>query len=148
MIQLVPQHRILLACRPVDFRAGIDALAALCKRELHEDPYSGCIFCFRNRRGTSLRLLVYDGLGFWLVTRRFSKGRLRWWPSAQDTPIHPFQAHQLSVLLFNGLPEQAQFAPAWRALKPQSLQPFLPGGNSTAETDLGHDAHPSAGAKS
>lgn len=148
MIQLVPQHRILLACKPVDFRAGIDALAALCKRELHEDPYSGFIFCFVNRRKTALRLLVYDGLGFWLVTRRFSKGRLRWWPSAQDTPIHPFQAHQLSVLLFNGLPEQAQFAPAWRALNPQPPNPFRPGDNSTAETYLGPDAPPSADIKS
>jgi transposase len=116
MIQLVPQLRILLACKPVDFRAGIDALAALCKRELQEDPFSGCVFVFRNRRGTSLRLLVYDGLGFWLVTRRFSQGRLRWWPNTQDALLHPMQAHQLSVLLYNGLPEQAQFAPAWRML--------------------------------
>jgi transposase len=146
MIQLVPQHRILLACKPVDFRAGIDALAALCKRELQEDPYSGCIFCFRNRRGTSLRLLVYDGLGFWLVTRRFSQGRLRWWPSTQDTLLHPMQAHQLSVLLYNGLPEQAQFAPAWRILKPHSPQLFLHADNSTAETDLARAALPSAGA--
>jgi transposase len=120
MIQLVPQLRILLACKPVDFRAGIDALAALCKRELQEDPFSGALFVFRNRRGTSLRLLVYDGLGFWLVTRRFSQGRLRWWPQTQDTLLHPMQAHQLSVLLYNGLPEQAQFAPAWRRL-PQTI---------------------------
>jgi transposase len=116
MIQLVPQLRILLACKPVDFRAGIDALAALCKRELQEDPFSGSVFVFRNRRGTSLRLLVYDGLGFWLITRRLSQGRLRWWPNTQDTLLHPMQAHQLSVLLYNGLPEQAQFAPAWRML--------------------------------
>jgi transposase len=146
MIQLVPQLRILLACKPVDFRAGIDALAALCKREFHENPYSGCIYVFRNRRGTSLRLLVYDGLGFWMVTRRFSEGRLRWWPSTQDTLLHPMQAHQLSVLLYNGLPEQAQFAPAWRALKPHLPQPVLPPGNSTAETDQARAALPSAGA--
>lgn len=122
MIQLVPQLRILLACQPVDFRAGIDGLAALCKRELQEDPMSGCVLVFRNRRGTSLRLLVYDGLGYWLITRRFSKGKLRWWPTTPDTRLHPMQAHQLSVLLYNGLPEQAQFAPAWRMLPQMTAQ--------------------------
>jgi transposase len=122
MIQLVPQLRILLACKPADFRAGIDSLAALCKRELQEDPFSGCVFVFRNRRGNSLRLLVYDGLGFWLITRRLSRGRIRWWPGAQDAPLHPIEAQQLSVLLYDGLPEQARFAPAWRKLPSQHLQ--------------------------
>lgn len=116
MIQLVPQLRILLACQPVDFRSGIDGLAALCKRELAEDPFSGALFVFRNRRGTALKLICYDGVGFWLVTRRFSQGRLRWWPQAQDTPLHPLGAQQLSVLLYQGLPDQAEFAPPWRRL--------------------------------
>ena len=122
MIQLLPQLRILLACQPVDFRCGIDSLAALCKRELAADPFSGALFVFRNRRGTALKMLCYDGLGFWLFTRRFSQGRLRWWPPAQDAPLHPLQAQQLAVLLYNGLPEQAQFAHAWRALPDAATQ--------------------------
>ena len=60
MFQLVPQLRILLACKPIDFRNGIDGLAALCKRELAEDPFSGALFVFRNRRGTALKMLCYD----------------------------------------------------------------------------------------
>jgi transposase len=60
MIQLIPQLRILRACKPVDFRNGIDGLAALCKRELAEDPFSGTLFVFRNRRGTALKMLCYD----------------------------------------------------------------------------------------
>jgi transposase len=116
MIQLVPQLRILLACKPIDFRNGIDGLAALCKRELEEDPFSGTLFVFRNRRGTALKLLAYDGLGFWLVIRRLSRGRIRWWPEDRDAPLHSMEAHQLAVLLYNGLPEEAQFAPAWRKL--------------------------------
>jgi len=96
MIQLIPQLRILLACKPVDFRNGIDGLAALCKRELAEDPFSGALFVFRNRRGTSLKMLCYDGVGFWLVTRRLSQGRLRWWPEDQDAMLQPFEAQQLS----------------------------------------------------
>jgi transposase len=116
MIQLIPQLRILLACKPIDFRNGIDGLAALCKNELREDPFSGALFVFRNRRGSALKLLCYDGLGFWLVTRRLSEGRIRWWPTEADAPLHPLEAQQLSVLLYNGLPEQAKFAPAWRKL--------------------------------
>jgi transposase len=77
MIQLVPQLRILLACQPVDFRCGIDGLAALCRQQLAENPMSGTLFVFRNRSGTALKLLCYDGLGYYLVTRRFSHGRVR-----------------------------------------------------------------------
>jgi transposase len=122
MIQLVPQLRILLACRPVDFRCGIDGLAALCRRELAENPMSGALFVFRNRSGTALKLLCYDGLGYYLVTRRFSHGRVRWWPQASDSPLHLLEAQQLSVLLYQGLPDQAQFAPAWRKLSIPSPQ--------------------------
>lgn len=119
MIQLVPQLRILLACEPVDFRKGIDSLAALCKAQLAEDPFSGALFVFRNRTGTALKLLVYDGQGFWLCLRRFSQGRLRWWPqaSAAATPLHSLEAQQLSVLLYNGLPDKAEFAGAWRKVE-------------------------------
>ena len=81
MIQLVPQLKILLAYEPVDFRKGIDSLVALCKTRLDQDPFSGTLFVFRNRSGTALKLLVYDGQGFWLCLKRFSKGRLHWWPS-------------------------------------------------------------------
>src|SRR5262249_24120183 len=63
-----------------------------------------------------LSATLYDGVGFWLVTRRLSQGRIRWWPGDRDAPLHPLQAQQLSVLLYNGLPDQASFAPAWRKL--------------------------------
>jgi transposase len=61
MIQLVAQLKILLACQPVDFRKGLDSLLALCKGPLEQDPFSGTLFVFRNRAGTALKLLVYDG---------------------------------------------------------------------------------------
>jgi transposase len=116
MLQLVPQLRILVAVEPVDFRKGLDALAALCRNQLEQDPFSGTLFVFRNRDRTAVKLLVYDGRGFWLCLRRFSSGKLPWWPVAQNTPLHPFAAPQLMVLLAQGHPEQARFAPLWRAL--------------------------------
>jgi transposase len=122
VIQLVPQLRILLACKPVDFRCGIDGLAAICTRELAEDPFSGTLYVFRNRRGTALKLLCYDGFGYYLITRRFSQGKLRWWPATQDALLQPIQAQQLVVLLYNGLPDQAKFAHPWRKVPTQDLQ--------------------------
>jgi transposase len=120
MIQIVPQLRILLACDPVDFRKGLDSLLALCKGPLEQDPFSGTLFVFRNRAGTALKLLVYDGSGYWLCLKRFSQGRLQWWPRITDTPLHPLEAQQLSVLIYNGLPEQARFAAPWRKIDPDT----------------------------
>jgi transposase len=126
MIQLLPQLKIFLAYQPVDFRKGIDGLVSLCRNELEADPYDGSAFVFRNRRGTALRILTFDGHGFWLCIRRFSRGTLQWWPiPTSDSRLHPLQAHQLSVLLYNGLPERASFLPPWREL-PQHLQAASP----------------------
>jgi len=52
--------RILVAIEAVDGRKGIDSLARLCQEKLQEDPFSGCLFVFRSRRGTSIRILTYD----------------------------------------------------------------------------------------
>jgi transposase len=78
MLQLTPQSRIFLATEPVDFHKGIDGLAAVCRQGLREQPLSGAVFVFRNRAGTALKLLVYDGQGFWLCTKRLSQGRFHW----------------------------------------------------------------------
>jgi hypothetical protein len=53
--------------------------------------------------------------------KRFSQGRLQWWPTAADTPLRPLEAQQLSVLLYNGLPEQAGFAAPWRKIDPDAI---------------------------
>ena len=86
MLQITPQMRILVAVEAVDFRKGIDSLAELCRAKLNADPFSGCLFVFRSRRATSIKVLVYDGQGFWLATKRLSKGRFRWWPQMAKEP--------------------------------------------------------------
>ena len=58
MIQISPQMRILVAVEAVDGRKGIDSLARLCQEKLAADPFSGCVFIFRSRRGTSIRVLA------------------------------------------------------------------------------------------
>ena len=85
MIQITAHMRILVAIEPVDLRKGIDSLAQFCREKLAEDPFSGCLFIFRSRRGTTIRLLSYDGQGYWMAQKRLSKGRFIWWPEAIRT---------------------------------------------------------------
>ncbi len=63
MIQITPQMRIFLAVTPADFRKGIDGLAGVCRNILKQDPFSGYVFVFRNKPGTSLKILIYDLCG-------------------------------------------------------------------------------------
>ena len=70
MIQITAQMRVLVAIEPVDGRKGIDGLVRLCQDKLAEDPFSGCVFVFRSRGGTTIRLLNYDGQGYWLAQKR------------------------------------------------------------------------------
>ena len=118
MIQITPQMRIVVAIEPTDFRRGIDGLARVCKEVLKSDPFSGCLFIFRNRRGTSIKCLVYDGQGYWLMQKRLSKGRFRFWPADKTVVSKRLEAHELQVLLAAGNPESAQAAPAWRRVSP------------------------------
>jgi transposase len=118
MLQIVPQMRIYAACDPVDFRRGIDGLAAECRRRLGEDPFSGAVFLFRNRNCTAIKILVYDGIGFWLCHRRLSKGRLKWWPQGGKVAL---AARELQVLLWNGDPRSARFGKDWRGVLQSSL---------------------------
>lgn len=108
--------KILLAVEPEDFRRGIDGLARVCREKLQSDPFSGTLFVFRNRRGTSLKGLLYDGQGWWLMQKRLSANRFRWWPRSQEQTL-VLEAHQLQLLLWNGDPLAARTMPAWRPLK-------------------------------
>ena len=122
MLQVTPQMKILVAVAPADFRKGIDGLVRLCQDSLRQDPFGGALFVFRNRRGTAIKVLVYDGQGFWLCHKRLSTGRFGWWPSAPDkeTNARALAAHQLSVLFSAGNPDRTGAAPDWRPVSPRS----------------------------
>jgi transposase len=68
----------------------------------------------RNRRKTAVKLLAYDGQGFWLAQKRLSRGRFRWWPQSATAATKRLDAHELGVLLWGGDPDAAQGAPTWR----------------------------------
>lgn len=127
MLSIAPQMRILVAVEPVDFRKGIDGLAGVCTRLIGEDPFSGCVVVFRNRRATAVKVLVYDGQGFWLCQKRLSQGRFQWWPACAgasgDRPASvaaaawDLDARELQVLLWNGDPGRGAMQPLWRRLR-------------------------------
>jgi hypothetical protein len=58
MIQITPHMRILVAVEPVDFRKGIDGLAALCRQVLSSDPLGGTLFVFCSRRRHAIKCLT------------------------------------------------------------------------------------------
>jgi transposase len=118
MMQLTPQMRILVCVEPVDFRAGIDGLCRICRQALGADPLSGAVFVFRSRRGTAIKLLAYDGQGYWLCQKRLSEGRFRYWPRGNGAVQRELLAHELQVLLYGGNPDATQAAPQWRPVIP------------------------------
>jgi len=116
VIQMTPQMRILVAADPVDFRNGIDGLSRVCREKLAEDPFRGSLFVFTNRRRSGVKILAYDGNGFWLCQMRLSQGKLRWWPDGRGAHARELAAHELMVLLRNGDPSRVRVPPAWKPL--------------------------------
>ena len=111
MIAVPPGVRILLATRPVDFRKGMDGLAALVQQALRADPFAGEVFIFRAKRADRVKLLVFDGTGLVLYAKRLEAGRFCW-PSPADGVVRLTGA-QLATLL-EGL--------AWNMLRPRPVR--------------------------
>ena len=130
MLQITPQHRLLLCVPSIDFRKGIDSLAASCQQHLGSDPFSGAFFVFANTRKTSVKLLIYDGNGFWLSQKRFSSGKLAWWPKTIEE-AYSIRSVDLLIMLQQGDPKVAHVPEDWRRLPWPS-----PPDNSTATNVL------------
>ena len=113
MIHITAQMRVLVAIEPVDGRKGIDSLVRVCQGQLCEDPMTGCVFVFRSRRGTSIRLLSYDGQGYWLAQKRLSKGRFTWWPESSSAAKR-LEAYEAQLLMVAGDVSRVCAAPMWR----------------------------------
>jgi transposase len=114
VIQVTPHMRVLVAVEAADFRKGIDGLARLCREVLQDDPFSGAVFVFRNRGSTAVKILIYDGQGFWLCHKRLSSGRFPWWPVHPNRVAQTLEAQQLQVLISGGNPAAAKGATPWR----------------------------------
>lgn len=120
MIALSPQAKIFVLSSNIDFRAGLDSLIGLTKSKLKEDPFSGSVFVFRNKRATAFKAIFYDGQGYWLFMKRLSDGRFRFWPSSDpdDPEVVKLLSRELTVLLWNGSPTLASMKRDWKELDP------------------------------
>jgi transposase len=111
---MINPSQIWLVVEPVDMRAGIDGLSLRIQNALDRSPCDGSAYAFRNRRGTRLKLLIWDGTGVWLCQRRLHQGHFIW-PTATSTVIE-LTAQQWAWLI-TGVDWQRLTAPApvhWR----------------------------------
>lgn len=89
--------RVMVATKPVDFRKGMDGLAALVKEQLRADPFSGVVYVFRAKRADRVKLVWWDGTGLCLLAKRLEDGQFRW-PKIEDGMMRLTPA-QLQALL-------------------------------------------------
>jgi hypothetical protein len=94
-------------------------LAGGCRSVIGADPFSGYMFVFRNRRRTAIKILIYDGQGFWLFQKRLSSGRFRWWPDHEDRTVSALAVHELQLLIWNGDPDSAAVSGMWKPISPR-----------------------------
>jgi len=103
MFGLGTATRIYLGLDAVDLRKGLDGLYGLVRDRLGQDPTSGHLFLFTNRQRTKVKVLIWDGSGFWVCAKRLEKGRFRW-PALEESTTRcvTMRAEELAMLL-NGL---------------------------------------------
>jgi transposase len=117
MLALSAKVKFYVATRPIDFRSGIDMLASICRQRFQMDPMDGSVFLFVNRRRTMIKVLSYDGQGFWLATKRLSKGRFQHFPHSPTDATLRLVAEQVAVLCRGGDPLDVAALPEWRPLQ-------------------------------
>ena len=99
MLSFPPAVRIWLALEPADLRKGFDALAELVRQHLRDDPLSGHVFVFRNRRGDRIKLLYWDTDGYVIVYKRLEAGTFRFPAPAEGQASVTVRAAELAMLL-------------------------------------------------
>lgn len=100
MFSIPRQVKIFVALDPTDMRRGFDGLSGMVQQTLQQDPLSGHLFLFRNRRRDRLKILFWDGDGYALFYKRLARGTFEF-PTPQDpqSPSVEIRASELSMLL-------------------------------------------------
>jgi len=112
MLTVPPSVRIYLATEPADMRCSFDGLMARVEGVLTEDPFSGHLFVFRNRRGDRVKILFWDRSGFCLWYKRLEKGTFHF-PSASTASLE-VEAAELMLLLEGIDLHGARRRPRWQ----------------------------------
>lgn len=111
MIALSSQSKAYVALHPVDFRKGIRGLKAICRDYLKQNSESGVIFVFRNKMMNSIKILAYDGQGYWLMQKRLSRGKFPWWPEGIGRGDH-LDYRKLQLIINAAM--DSQFSDDWK----------------------------------
>jgi transposase len=100
MFTLPPAVRVYLATTPTDLRKGFDGLSAAVVQSIGEDPTSGHLFVFRNRRGDQIRVLFWDRTGYCIFAKRLAQGRFHLpMPASPDARHIEVDAAELGLVL-------------------------------------------------
>lgn len=78
MLNNIEAEHVYLACGATDLRKSIDGLAAIVQESFELNPFSNCLFAFCNRNKDKVKILEWDGDGFWLHYKRLEKGTFHW----------------------------------------------------------------------
>lgn len=114
MITLSQSSDVYVAVEPVDFRKGINGLCGICRQKFNQDPSAGAYFMFTNKRKKCLKIIFYDGSGYWLFMKRLSSGKLPWWP--KGSKLSKEDSRVVMTLLLGGNPQAAEFGTDWKRL--------------------------------
>ena len=97
MLNVAPGVSIFLYAHATDMRKGFDGLSGIVRQEFEADPLDGSVFLFVNRRRDRLKILHFDGTGFWVYYKRLEAGTFE--AIASDGPYVEIDATQLAMLL-------------------------------------------------
>jgi transposase len=98
VLSFPPSVRIYLATGPTDMRNSFDGLAAAARSVLKEDPMSGHVFVFCNRRRDLIKLLFWDRSGFVVLGKRLEEGTFAWPQDAAQPSMETTVRELLCVL--------------------------------------------------
>jgi transposase len=114
MIPLSPATRIYLATGATDLRKSFEGLSDLVTHQCHQDPLSGYLFVFTNRRKNRIKLLFFDGSGVWVCAKRLMGSGCFAWPKTDDPGALQIVAEELTLLLTGIDLEKTSARPWWR----------------------------------
>jgi transposase len=113
MLSFTGSLRVYLGLEPIDMRKGFEGLHGAVADKLREDPRSGAIFAFTNKRRTRLKLLYWDKTGFWLMTKRLEKGTFTWPRSVDAQATSMSLAAEAFAMLTDGIDMHSATMKPW-----------------------------------
>jgi transposase len=103
MLSFAGSLRVYLGMEPIDMRKGFEGLHGVVAQKLLEDPRSGALFAFTNKRRTRLKVIYWDKTGFWLMTKRLEQGTFSWPRSVDAKATSISLAPEAFAMLTDGI---------------------------------------------